>query len=426
MKRIFYLALAAVLILSAFVTVHPTQAQSQGKFRLIHASATAPEVDVYVNGERVFNFLAFKSYSNFIKANAGTYEIALREAGAAESTDPVFTKEFKLAADQTLTIVAQGEPGNDFDMFVYETEDVAPSGKALLHLIHAIPTAVGIDLTAKDQVVTKNVEYGTIRSLPAAEGLYDLKIVPTGESEPVVLNLSGSAIVKDVVYTYVITGTVEEPTSMRIGDGQMYLGSVNVAAGTPPIDIYLNDELVFEGIAFKKFSDLQIRDSGRYRVAIRKNGTAADSDPIFQTNIALPGGVAANLIVMGNPDSTSGDDQMRINAYWGAPIVSEGRSSVNVIHAAPSFAPVVILESDKAITTSIAYQDIGSASGPAKTYQIKVADNGNNSLVRINLPDYELKAGKLHFVIFTQDESGKPDVLRFFASPFVSLRDGVN
>ncbi|MBE7512684.1 MAG: DUF4397 domain-containing protein [Anaerolineales bacterium] len=397
----------------------PARAAGAGRVRVVHASAQAPRVDVYIDGSLFFDSMAYGTYSNYVNADEGEYQVDIRLDDDPETAKPLFSATVTIAADSVNTVVAQGVPGQNFGVGMYQTTETPPTGKALIQLVNTIDENTPVDLTAGGSPVTKGVEFGTLRSLPADEGVYALAVNAKGET---LYDFGTIGIVKEMIYTYILVADKNGASLVRIVDGVLFAGAINASPNTPPIDIYLNGELQFENVEFKNFSDLYSIAGKRYSVALREHGAAADSKPIYETFIAVPGGVAANFVIMGKLDGRTEEDRLRINAYWGDPIVPAGRSGLNVIHALPKGNKIVVLESGNTVIDPLAYEDIGSASGPAQKYNIQVVDADNTSNVLIDLPGYELKDGKLHWVIALPGENGGVDVLRFFANPFTTLR----
>lgn len=130
------------------------------KIRVVHASASAPAVDVYAEGVAtpLISDLAYGEASAYLEIDAGTYNLQIRAAGAAADSEPVFeTGDLDLAADATITAVAAGQLGGAADaafrvLPLIEDFDAAGDGNAIVRIVHAgadAPT-VGIDVGNDD------------------------------------------------------------------------------------------------------------------------------------------------------------------------------------------------------------------------------------------------------------------------------------
>jgi len=129
--------------------------------RVVHASADAPSVDVYVKGsdKPVVTGLAYGQTSTWLELDPGTYVFELRAAGA-KPTDPIAyrTGELAIPAGAKISAIAAGllgAAGAD-DAFrvlpIVEGFGAAAVGSARVRVIHAgadAPT-VGLDIGNDD------------------------------------------------------------------------------------------------------------------------------------------------------------------------------------------------------------------------------------------------------------------------------------
>lgn len=84
-------------------------AMNQSRVRLIHLSPDAPEVDVLINGQIVFNNIGFMDATDYIKVVSGTYNIVVNLAG---TNDTVLTFSPQLNSQKVYTIYVVGNPPN--------------------------------------------------------------------------------------------------------------------------------------------------------------------------------------------------------------------------------------------------------------------------------------------------------------------------
>jgi hypothetical protein len=118
---------------------------SGAMIRVVHASPDAPAVDVYAEGINtpIISNFAYGQTSNYLDIAPGTYNIQLRAAGSASSSAPAYeTGNLTLAKDDKITAVAMGLLGSTdaadrFRVIPYAENFAAPSGNALVRIIHA-------------------------------------------------------------------------------------------------------------------------------------------------------------------------------------------------------------------------------------------------------------------------------------------------
>ncbi len=78
--------------------------------RFAHAVAEAPAIDVYLNDILVITNLSPGEFSPHVGLPAGDHELALREAGAAPNSDPIFTETVTVGTDsQTLAVTGSAD-----------------------------------------------------------------------------------------------------------------------------------------------------------------------------------------------------------------------------------------------------------------------------------------------------------------------------
>lgn len=84
-------------------------AMNQSRVRLIHLSPDAPEVDVLINGQIVFNNIGFMDATDYIKVVSGTYNIVVNLAG---TNDTILTFSPQLNSQKVYTVYVVGNPPN--------------------------------------------------------------------------------------------------------------------------------------------------------------------------------------------------------------------------------------------------------------------------------------------------------------------------
>jgi hypothetical protein len=170
----------------------PNVGGGEAKLRVAHASPDAPPVDVYVNGGKAIENLAFREVTDYLEIPAGDYEIAVNVAGTDTT---VFGPVTVPLAAEDYTAVALGEvfsDDTDFTVSLFEDTNGANIGsdEARIRAIHASPDAPAVDVTVNDDALTvfEDVAFGESSGyavVPA--GTYEVEIRPAGvdDAEPV-------------------------------------------------------------------------------------------------------------------------------------------------------------------------------------------------------------------------------------------------
>ena len=119
------------------------------RVRVAHFSPDAPVVDIYVNDDKVLSGVEYKTVSDYLELPAGSYDLAVRPAGAAATSDPVVEATAEVAAGQAYTVAAVGAL-DDIALEIYGDDLSAPAaGKAKVRVIHAAPEVPAVDVAVE-------------------------------------------------------------------------------------------------------------------------------------------------------------------------------------------------------------------------------------------------------------------------------------
>jgi uncharacterized surface protein with fasciclin (FAS1) repeats len=188
--------------------------------RVGHFSPDTPAVDIYVNGEVAIPELAFPTLTDWVTLPAGDYEIAVAPAGTSLEDAAIGPATLTFAADSFTTIAAIGslEAGTLAPAIIPEALNELAEGSARVTVFHAIEDAPAVDVLAGGAPVVRQLAYpGTLGandgvfSLDVPAGSYDIAVVPSGATEPVVIDLSGTELAADTFYFVAAVGTLAEP-----------------------------------------------------------------------------------------------------------------------------------------------------------------------------------------------------------------------
>jgi hypothetical protein len=118
-------------------------AASVGYVRLAHLSPDTPEVDVYLSSvsgglaPKKFPGVGYGVVSDYLTLPTGTYAVAMRVAGAPESSPPVLSTQVTVGAGKAYTVAGVGKHA-DLGLRVVEDDLTLPhSGKAKVRIVQA-------------------------------------------------------------------------------------------------------------------------------------------------------------------------------------------------------------------------------------------------------------------------------------------------
>jgi hypothetical protein len=203
LKALTSLAFAGILATAVAV---PAFAADKAMVRALHASPDAPAVDIYVDDAKVLSGVTFKTLSDYLELDAGSYKVSIKAAG----TDTVVSSiDATVDAGTKYTIAAIG-PLASISMTAFVDDGMTSADEAKLRVVHLSPDTGGVDVALAGQSAAdapvKNLTYPNATdylALPA--GTYDFEVRPTGTTT-VALNLPGTALAADTNYTVFAVG----------------------------------------------------------------------------------------------------------------------------------------------------------------------------------------------------------------------------
>jgi len=158
-------------------------AATTARLRVVHASPSAPSVDIYPKGSTtaVIEGFSYGDASDFLEVDAGTMAFDLRLAGADATDDPAFTTDdLALEAGADYTLVAAGDfaqPTDEdvgFRVLALEHDfEATAAGNAVARIVHATTAWDAVDL---DVAATNGIDIPAL----ARFGSEDNVTIPAG------------------------------------------------------------------------------------------------------------------------------------------------------------------------------------------------------------------------------------------------------
>jgi len=154
--------------------------------QVIHNSPNAPAVDIYLNGgeSAAIEALDFRQATGLIALPAGMYEIGIAPAPSSGPGDIIATfGPYDLTDGSQTVIMAAGELGGDFGLFVNALNTMAADGQVGVLAFHGAPDAPTVDVAAVDVgPLFTSLDYLAFQGyleVPAAD--YALTVAPAGD-----------------------------------------------------------------------------------------------------------------------------------------------------------------------------------------------------------------------------------------------------
>jgi Domain of unknown function (DUF4397) len=228
------LALGAASLLAL-----PVAAGAQGsaaQVRVAHFSPDAPAVDVYVDDDRVLSGVAYKAVSKYLELPAGSYDLAVRPAGAAASSDPVIEATAEVEGGKAYTVAAVGAL-DDIEAQIFGDDLSAPgAGKAKVRVIHAAPEVPAVDVAVEGgPTLFEGAEFPSATDYAEVDaGTYPVQVKAAGGDD--VLLEASLAVKAGTIYSVAAVGGAGKdvellPVTDATGTGQPPHGGIATGAG---------------------------------------------------------------------------------------------------------------------------------------------------------------------------------------------------
>jgi hypothetical protein len=221
-KRRFLKLAALTSSMFALAAVPAMSQTGMAKVRVVHASADAPRVNVWLDGNVAFEGLGFKDYTDYTEVPPGTHTVAL---AVASSGAVVLQQSFVLVPDGIYTFYAVGLVTKGTLGIIGTGDDpTAPeAGSTKVRVVHAASTAPAVDVYATAPYaplgtpLLTGVPFAVSSGyLTVPAGTYQARVTPTG-AKTVVIDSGRLALAGATTRTIV---AVDPPSA---GDGFSFL-----------------------------------------------------------------------------------------------------------------------------------------------------------------------------------------------------------
>jgi hypothetical protein len=121
-----------------------TRARGTAYVRVLHAIVGGPRVDVYVDGKKTLDDVAFKTISDYMAVPSGQRAFSLN---AATKTEVLLTEKKNLVADKYYTVAATTTAGKPSCFVQNESTGTMKDGLAQIRVFHLAAGAPAVDIT---------------------------------------------------------------------------------------------------------------------------------------------------------------------------------------------------------------------------------------------------------------------------------------
>ncbi len=292
-NKLILLAIAIALVVAVVPGSSSSRAEAAGlaQVRVAHFSPDTPAVEIFVNGEAgAFQALSFGDISGFVQIPAGTYSIAVAPAGAGIEAAAIGPANLTFRAGSYTTVAAIGSlsAGTLQPAIVSESFSRLAAGNARVTVFHGIEDAPAVDVILADgTVLASGLAYGRSTVLNVPAGTYDIQVVPSGATSPVVIDLSGTTLNSRGYYFLAAVNRLADPGVALAVIGGRTIDGLPKGNGTI-VDVAVADGRFTTLVAALQAAGL---DS-----ALRGNGPFTVFAPTDAAFAALPAGTVEALL----------------------------------------------------------------------------------------------------------------------------------
>ena len=179
------------------------------------------------------------------------------------------------------------------------------AGEPRVRVVHASPDAPAVDVWVNGSIAFSNAPFKGITDYASlAPGTYNVQVVPTGATEPVVIE-ADLALAADTDYTVVAVGKLADIEPLVLIDnnsapaaGKAHVRFVHASPDAPAVDIAVaGGPVLFANVPFKGTGDYLPVDAGTYDLEARLAGT--DTVALSVPGVMLEEGMVYTIFAMG-------------------------------------------------------------------------------------------------------------------------------
>ncbi|MBR9920553.1 MAG: DUF4397 domain-containing protein [Bacteroidetes bacterium] len=382
----------------------------EASVQLIHNSPTAAagSVDVYLNGAIAITDFDFRTATPYTVFPAGVpLEIGVAVAGSSSVQDTVANFTVTFDANETYIVAAGGlvgDPDTPFALqaFAGTKVDADDPTTAEFIALHGAPGAPNVDVDARAVGnLISDLPYGEYTSSYTAvpAGTYYLDVKAAGSPDIVATFEAPLGLFEGQAVTVFASGILGGSPGFGLyaadGNGDVYeLPNVEIAryqiihnAPDPAVDIYLNDALAYENVAFRQATAFDFAPANQ-AINVKVVPTGADiSEAVYDEDLTFADNGDTYVLVA---SGVVGDaaTPFTIAAYGEAQEAAAGTGvDLLLYHGSPDAPAVDVIVSG---TTDVLFDDVaygGFSNGylnvPADVYNLGItpADDNTNELL---------------------------------------------
>ncbi|RPH96155.1 DUF4397 domain-containing protein [candidate division KSB1 bacterium] len=351
--------------------------------RVVHLSPDAPAVDVWVDGSRVLQNVAFRGASAYLTVSEGNHRVQISPAGASQPI--VLDANVTLMKDASYTIAATGLLAN-LQATVLTDDRATSSQQAKVRFVHTSPDAPAVDVavsggaTLFSDVMFR--EAGVYLNVAPSQYVLDVRIAG---SSTLALRVPGVVAGAGGNYTIFAVGLAGNGTlaalalldagsPAAISQSELRVGHLSPDA--PAVDVWVNQVQVLQNVPFQTLSGYLNVNAGQHWIQITPTGATEPVviDAVVTLNPNADYTVAATGLI--------GNNDLQPIVLLDDRMTDPTQAKVRFVHTSPDAPAVdVAVQSGPVLFANVDFREVGSyLSVAAQSYDLEVRLAGTETV----------------------------------------------
>lgn len=175
-----------------------------GKLRFFHALSPVKNIDMYLNGTRIFRHVPFKSASHYLSLPDGKYQIDLYSSGQLHTV--LLSRKIEIKEGAPYTVIATGN--KKASLFSIEDNLSLPSKETKLNCLNLNPESGGIDIAVTGgDTIFSNLAYKKPSSYLGLTPMTIELLVKCSKSKELIFDPFSVTLHPDQIYTMAVLST---------------------------------------------------------------------------------------------------------------------------------------------------------------------------------------------------------------------------
>ena len=304
---------------------------TRATLRVVHASPDLPPVNVYLDGQLIGRGLARGQYTNApLAVQSGSYLLRIVTPGEdPDNTPPLLAQPLDLPTGTSIIAVLAGDATALQIITTQENLDPLPNTTARVTAIHAVARGAVFNLQENNRSLAAELDYGMVSEpVEVDSGAHTFDFV----SGPDQLASAAMNLAAGTTHTLVLAGSPGAYQVINLNSTVNTIAQVraiHASPDLPPVDVYLDDDLLAEEIDFREWSDWLTVRALSYQLRVLPAGDP-DATPILSRRVTLRSNAALSIVLI---DEAAQLRAVEINENLGPLGIDSARFTF--VHAAP-------------------------------------------------------------------------------------------